>query len=522
LQGDIYGGKRFQACCGWRPAHWTGPPDAQERETSALAGELRRSQQALRESEGRLRAILETAVDGILTLDERGLVTSFNPAAARLFGYSPEEVIGRSADALLAAPGPAEHDGAPGTSGGGPGTFGRRKDGTAFPMDLAVGETRLEEGRILTWIVRDVGERKQAEEQQAKLAAIVESSDDAIVSKTLGGIITTWNRGAERLFGYRAEEIVGRSVLTLLPQDRHGEEAAILERLRRGERVEHFETVRIAKGGRHIDVSLTISPIKDARGRIVGASKITRDISDRKRVASALAQQAEELARSNVELERFAYVASHDLQEPLRTIGRFAQLLQRRAAGALTEEAQEYLRYVTDGVQRMQNLINDVLAYSRVGSQGAAFAPADCNVILAKVTESLKASIEGQHAEVTADPLPVVVGDATQLGQVFQNLLANALKFHGERPPRIRISASERGGEWVFSVSDNGIGIAPEYLERIFIVFQRLHTLEEYPGTGMGLGICKKIVERHGGWIWAESAVGQGSTFRFTLPRRTR
>jgi PAS domain S-box-containing protein len=357
-------------------------------------------------------------------------------------------------------------------------------------------------------------------ETQAKLAAIVESSDDAIIGKTLDGVISTWNIGAQRIFGYTAAEVVGRHITILIPPERQHEEANIQERLARGNRIDHFETVRVAKDGRKIDVSLTVSPIKNAAGEIVGGSKIVRDITARKRAEESLATQAEELARSNLDLERFAYVASHDLQEPMRTVQSFAQLLQRSCGDSLKGDAAEYLNYMVGGVQRMQKLINDLLAYSRVGSQGAAFAPADCKEICAKVLENLKASIESNRAKITVDPLPVVVGDATQLGQIFQNLLVNAIKFHGNRTPQIHVSVKEAAHEWVFSVADNGIGIAPEYFERIFIIFQRLHTIEEYGGTGIGLAICKKIAERHGGRIWLESKVGKGSTFHFSIPKR--
>ena len=368
---------------------------------------------------------------------------------------------------------------------------------------------RLEEAR-----------QKRSEETQAKLAAIVESSNDAIIGKTLDAIIATWNGGAQRIFGYTAAEAVGRHISMLIPPERQHEEAEIQERLARGDRIEHFETVRVTKDHRMIDVSLTVSPIRNSAGIVVGASKIVRDITARKKAEQSLARQAEELARSNVELARFAYIASHDLQEPLRTVQSFAQLLERDCDGKLPSSAQESLGFITDAVQRMRTLINDLLAYSRVGSQGAAFGPADCKEICASLLENLKVSIESSQAEITVEPLPVVIGDATQLGQVFQNLLGNAIKFRGKRTPRIHVSAREAASEWVFSVTDNGIGIAPEYFERIFIIFQRLHTIEEYSGTGIGLAICKKIAERHGGRIWVESIVGEGSTFHFSIQKR--
>jgi PAS domain S-box-containing protein len=380
-----------------------------------------------------------------------------------------------------------------------------------------------ETARVLAERERDRFEaqrHKGAQEVQAKLAAIVESSDDGIIGKTLDGIIATWNEGAERIFGYTAAEAVGRHVSMLIPPERQSEEPDIQARLGRGDRIEHFETVRVTKGGRRIDVSLTVSPIKNSAGAVVGGSKIVRDITARKRTAESLVRRTEELARSNVELERFAYVASHDLQEPMRTVQGFAQLLQRNHGGSLQGDAVECLNFIVGGVQRMQALINDLLAYSRVGSQGAAFGRADCQEICAKVLENLEASVETSGAKVTIEALPVVIGDATQLGQIFQNLLANAIKFRGRRTPCISVSASEMSSEWVFSVADNGIGIAAIYFERIFIILQRLHTIEEYGGTGIGLAICKKIVERHGGRIWVESVVGEGSTFHFSILKR--
>jgi PAS domain S-box-containing protein len=377
--------------------------------------------------------------------------------------------------------------------------------------------------RVLAERERDqLEEQRQnrAEETQAKLATIVESSDDAIIGKTLDGVITTWNGGAERIFGYMAAEVVGQHISVLIPPERHHEEANIQQRLARGESIEHFDTVRVTKDGRKIDVALTVSPIRNAAGTVVGASKIARDITARKRAEETLARQTEELARSNVELERFAFIASHDLQEPMRTVQSYAQLLQRDCGGNLSADAAEYLSFITGGARRMQTLINDLLAYSRVSSQGAAFAPADCKEICDRVLENLRASIESSQAKVTVEPLPIVVGDPTQLGQVFQNLLVNAIKFHGKRTPRINVSAKEASSEWVFSVTDNGIGIATEYFDRIFIIFQRLHTIEEYSGTGNGLAICKKIIERHGGRIWVESVVGEGSTFHFSIAKR--
>jgi signal transduction histidine kinase len=237
-----------------------------------------------------------------------------------------------------------------------------------------------------------------------------------------------------------------------------------------------------------------------------------------KEVLDALSKRTEELTRSNIELDRFASVVSHDLQEPLRMITAYVHLLQTQYAGKLDKDADEFIGFAVDGAKRMQTLINDLLAYSRLGTRGKEFAAVDCNMVLMRTLLNLKTSMDEGGARLTHDQLPTVVGDELQLGQLFQNLIGNAIKYHGPSPPEIHVGCERDGPVWRFAIRDNGIGIDPEYAERIFVIFQRLHTRQEYPGTGIGLAICKKIVERHRGKIWVESVPGKGSTFYFTLP----
>ena len=356
---------------------------------------------------------------------------------------------------------------------------------------------------------------------QQLLASIVESSDDAIISKDLNGIVTSWNRSAVRIFGYTAEEMIGRPISLLAAPDRINEMPKILDRIRHGQRIDHYETRRRAKSGQIIDISVTVSPIRGQDGQVVGASKIARDITTSKIAERAIIEQAERLARSNADLQEFAYVTTHDLQEPLRTIATFSELLRRRYSGQLDPQADQYVDLVITAAARMSALIRDSLSFSQlVRQESVAPASVSSDVLVEWAIENLQSRIQECGAVIERGTLPVVKVDKGAISQVFQNLLSNAIKYRENgAPPHIRIHADMNEKECIFSVADNGIGIAAPYHQTIFGLFKRLH-VSGYEGTGIGLALCKRIVEKHGGRIWVESEPGKGSVFRFTIPRR--
>jgi PAS domain S-box-containing protein len=356
------------------------------------------------------------------------------------------------------------------------------------------------------------------ERTAALLAAVVSHSDDAIIGKTLDGTITAWNPAAEKIFGYKASEVIGHPISLILPPDRKDEVHHLIARIQNGETVSHYETLRQRKDGQLIPVSVTLSPIKDSRGAIIGVSSIKRDITERRRAEEELARHARALTRSNAELEQFAYIASHDLQEPLRAIGGFTGLIGSEYKGKLDANADKYIRFIVEGVARMQTLIDDLLSYSRVGRQSLSIQPVDLKQTVANVLKNLEPRIREKSAKVLIEDMPVVQADEIQMEQLFQNLIGNALKFTGAESPQVTVSSSRKDNVWVISVKDNGIGIDPRFSERIFVPFQRLHERSRYPGNGIGLTICQKIVERHNGRIWVESHPGSGANFLFTIP----
>lgn len=327
------------------------------------------------------------------------------------------------------------------------------------------------------------------------------------------GKVVSWNPGAERLFGLPAEEILGRS-LSITYEENEAREKIFRETLEaaRSGGKSTSDHRRLRKDGSRFWGATAVTALMHPSGGLRGYSVVVQDVTERKRVE-------EELLRSNEQLEQFAYVASHDLQEPLRAVAGCVQLLEQRYRDALDDRARQYIGHAVSGVGRMQTLIDDLLTYSRVGTRAKPLAPTDSAEVVRIVLEDLAVAIQEAEAKVTVHGLPVVWADASQLRQVFQNLVANAVKFRRSKP-EIRITAERGEDGWVFRVKDNGIGIDPKYFDRLFVVFQRLHTLREYPGNGLGLALCKRIIERHGGRIGVASVPGEGSVFHFTLPDR--
>ncbi|GMU21943.1 MAG: hypothetical protein AMXMBFR13_20310 [Phycisphaerae bacterium] len=349
---------------------------------------------------------------------------------------------------------------------------------------------------------------------------IVDSAEDfAIFMLDPHGHILSWNPGAQQITGYGDDEVIGQHFSILftpedMKQNRPQQEMQQAQAL--GRAVE--EQWHLRKDGGRFWASGILTAMRDEAGELVGFSKVMRDITDRKRTEEMLDRQARDLARSNAELEEFAAVISHDLRSPLLAIGGCAQLIKDQYTEILDDEGRELIDMIQDGVGRMGRIIRDLLSFARATSISNHFVPVQAEAILEQAEADLREQIEKSGALITHDPLPPVIGNETQLAQVLTNLIGNAIKYRSQQPPRVHVSAERRGGEWLFRVRDNGMGIEPEHHQRIFAMFQRLHGDGDYEGTGIGLSICKKIVEHHGGRIWVESRPGDGSLFQFTIP----
>jgi PAS domain S-box-containing protein len=637
-------------------------------EASQQANEaLRASETRARQARDWLQATLTSIGDAVIATDEEGRVSFMNPVSEALTGWTQQEALGLPLERVFVISN--EETGA---SVENPVTKALRqgrivglanhtkltaKSGREIPIDDSAAPVRDLDGNVkgIVLVFRDVSERKRAEQAQQHLAAIVESSDDAIIGKDLNGTILSWNKSAERIFGYSAQEAIGKPISIIAPPGRN-EMSEILERIKRGDRIDHYQTVRRTKSGRLLDISLTVSPLRDSSGQIIGASKIARDISERKQaeerlrrseeearetrdllrttlasigdavivtdaqgnvtflndVAAALTgwsekeaiglplekifvisneetgasvespvgkvfregrivglanhtrltaksgrhipiddsaapirdakggvvgvvlvfrdvterkhaekavqESVERLSRANEDLRQFAFAASHDLQEPLRMITSYSQLLVKEYSGQLGGDADLYVRFISEGTSRMRDLLADLLAYTQLSSDILETGGSvDLDAVKRKAIENCKVAIDESKAIIKSDLLPQVTGHEPHFVQLLQNLIENAIKYRSDTPPQISISVQQKEDMWLFAVADNGIGIAPEYHKQIFGLFKRLQG-KQIPGTGIGLAICQRVVQRYGGKIWVESQLRQGSTFYFTLP----
>lgn len=499
----------------------TIPRDGWTARVTAIRDVTERNRQE--EERRRLALLVETSPDFICLTSVEGKMTYLNSAGRRLAGLSlDEDVTGKLHEEFIS---PADVPKLRGdvigsllSVGHWAGEFELRhfKTGEALPLHFTavlIKDPSTGEPRAMAAIGRDMREMKKKEEEIQRMALIVENSLDMILLSVPGGETIFFNRAGRRMLGIGEDEDLKalNPADYLFPGDLEKALNVITPTLMKEGRWEGEFRFRNPKTGDPVFLHFTSVVMKDAKtGKPNLTASIGRDITERKKI--------EELARSNQELEQFAYVASHDLQEPLRMIASFVQLLARSYEGKLDAEADEYIHHTVEGVKRMQALILDLLAYSRLGSASQPFAPVDCAEALRQTLLNLDASLKESGAKVAAGPLPGVNGDFNQIVQLFQNLIANAVKFHGKNPPEILVEAQARDGGWLFSVRDRGIGIDPQYAEQIFEIFKRLHNRSEYPGTGIGLAICKKVVTRHGGRIWVESQPGEGACFYWTLP----
>jgi len=489
-----------------------------------------------KEAGAKYRGLLEAAPDAIVVVNQGGEIVLLNMQAEKQFGYHRDELVGQKvtniipegfAERLIADDLRTVEDALAQQIGTGIELTGRRKNGSEFPIEIMLSPLESAEGILVTAAIRDISVRKDAEKHLAQMEGryrgLLEAAPDAMVVVNQKGEIVLLNVQAEKQFRYHRDELVGQEVTNIIPvgfaerllaDDLRSAEDALAQQIGTG-----IELIGRRKDGSEFPIEIMLSPLESADGILVTAA--IRDISVRKSSKEHLVKTVTELKRSNDELQQFAYVASHDLQEPLRMVASYTQLLAQRYKGRLDSDADEFIAYAVDGSNRMQGLIKDLLAYSRAGANGKALHEISSENALKEALTNLRATIEESGAVVTHDLLPAITMDETQLVQFFQNLVGNAIKYRTPEVPHVHVSAAKNGGhEWTFCVRDNGMGIDPQYFERIFIIFQRLHGREEFKGTGIGLAICKKIVERVGGRIWVESKLEKGSTFCFALPER--
>ena len=477
------------------------------------------------------RVMVEEMQEGAVTLSDDGVIVYSNKQIAQMLGTSHQEILGRPfRDFVAAASVPVFNA-----------LWQRSRietsrgevrlatvSGVQVPVSLALRRLPTDGLGQTSMVIADSTEQKRHQEILAPeifSTSVLDQAMDAIVVCNPSGRVIRANQAADRLCGSNPLsqhfDVVFpvRRVIEASPGDpRREAELSLFPLASTAQFLRGIDASLIRTDGVRVDLLLSAGKIRDFAHKLVGVVVTMTDITERKLAEDALKTSADELARSNRDLEQFAFVASHDLHEPLRTVSGFVRLLQKKYGNRLDAEADTFIEFAVDGIKRMETLIRDLLAYSRVNSCRREPLLVDTGAAIEQTLANLHSNIQALGAEITKGELPTVRADRSQLAQLFQNLLGNALKFRSEAPPKIHVDARREGDYWQFSVSDNGIGINPNFQDEIFDVFRRLHTHQQYDGTGIGLAICKKIVDRHGGRIWVESELGKGATFFFTLP----
>jgi PAS domain S-box-containing protein len=477
--------------------------------------------------------LFDAAPDAMVVVNAAGEIRLVNLQAEKEFGYSGRELFGKPIDVLMPERFRRKHslnrrqhaaDPRIGMNGSGIEPFGRRKDGSEFPAEIMLSDFATAEGLLVTASIRNISIRKNAETQMARIDRqnrdLLEASPDVMVMFKAGGEIVLLNLQADAQFGYPRHQLTGRSVETIIPQGIMAHAGNVAARSKANGAATlvsvAIELVGLRKDGTQFPAEITLGLAGSGEEMFFTAA--IRDITLRKDLEFLARLNLDELKRSNEELEQFAVVASHDLQEPLRMVISFTQLLSRRYKGKLDSDADDFINFAVDGGLRMQKLIRDLLAFSKVETSISDLVAAPAVDALQMALSNLGQLIETSGAVITAGPLPQVMADTPQLARVFQNLIANSIKYRGAKSPEVRVSAERlEAGKWLFSVHDNGIGIEPQYFERIFGMFEQLQERDELSGTGIGLAICKKIIEHHQGTIAVFSRLGEGSVFQFTL-----
>jgi PAS domain S-box-containing protein len=469
--------------------------------------------------------LLETAPDAMVIVNQLGQIVLVNAQTESLFLYRKEELLGKTVEILIPDTFIKNHKQYreqyihhPRTRSMGQGMelHGKQKDGSTFPVEVSLSPLKTDEGTFISAAIRDISDRKNAE---SKFRKLLESAPDAMVIVTEAGVIQLVNAQVANIFGYEKAEIIGNKVEMLIPgrfRPQHGgHRKSFFSNPKMRPMGAELELFGLHKDGHEFPVEISLSPLETEEGVLVSAA--IRDISKRKETEKALHSYNTQLQIKNKELEQFAYVASHDLQEPLRTVKNFVKLINKQYSGEFDEKAVKYFEFISQATTRMEELVVGLLNYSRIG-QNKKMSTIDCQKLIQEIQQDLSSRIKETNTRIELGKMPEVRAYRTELRLLFQNLITNAIKFRNrETAPRIKILAKKGNDCWQFEVQDNGIGIAEKHYKKIFVIFQRLHTQDEYDGTGIGLAHCQKIVDLHGGKIWVNSTLGKGSTFNFTI-----